>query len=48
MLAAAASCILEAWYFFISAGLDWTGLGWTGLGEVEWTDWTLIPAPDHN
>ena len=43
MLAAAASCILEAWYFFISAGL-----GWAGLGEVAWTDWTLIPAPDHN
>ena len=44
MLAAAASCILEAWYFFISAA----GPGWAGLGDVAWTDWTLIPAPDHN
>ena len=45
MLAAAASCILEAWYFFIcAAGLP----GWAGLGDVAWTDWTLIPAPDHN
>ena len=35
MLAAAASCILEAWYFFISAGLDWAGLGWAGRGGVD-------------
>ena len=33
MLAAAASCILEAWYFFISAGLDWAG-----RGGVDWLD----------